>query len=272
MDDLVAFAGQLAEVAGGYDAAATLAHRMGEQGTNALDVAHGDVRLALRAQARELGLVDAEGRAALARTALLIMVCEVLRAAPPGPQPTRGEPSLVFTVPEPAHGLVEPRERLDLFVERVIRMATSEVLLGGPFWNDPGMQRLLNVLAPAITERGVTCAFYVHAWPDAEARNRLRALVGALGGPPQVRIWWYQGPAQSLMHAKFVVADRREGYLGTANLTSQGLEQHVEIGVGLGARQCEQLRGLLCSLTKAGLFVADPGGADSSPGPPAAWR
>ncbi|QBI19627.1 hypothetical protein ER308_08730 [Egibacter rhizosphaerae] len=163
----------------------------------------------------------------------------------------------MFTVPEPAQGLIEPRERLDLFVERVIRMATSEVLLGGPFWNDPGIQRLLNVLAPAITERGVACAFYVHAWPDAAARDRLGALIGAVGAPPQVRTWWYQGPARSLMHAKFV-ADCREGYLGTANLSSQGPEQHVEIGAAWAPASASNC---------AGCWARSPRQACSSPTP-----
>lgn len=35
------------------------------------------------------------------------------------------------------------------------------------------------------------------------------------------------------MHSKFVVRDGVEGYMGTANLTSHGLAQHVEMGVQL---------------------------------------
>ncbi|WP_165491926.1 hypothetical protein [Egibacter rhizosphaerae] len=105
MDDLVTFAGQLADVTGGYGGAAALAYRMGEQGAAALNVAHGDVRVALRRQARELGLVDAHDRGTLARTALLTTVCEVLRAAPPAPRRRRAAtPHWCSPCPSPRRG------------------------------------------------------------------------------------------------------------------------------------------------------------------------
>jgi phosphatidylserine/phosphatidylglycerophosphate/cardiolipin synthase-like enzyme len=57
------------------------------------------------------------------------------------------------------------------------------------------------------------------------------------------------------MHAKFVVADGRRGYLGSANLTSFGLTQHVEVGVGLTAPQAQELLRLIDGLVAAGFFL-----------------
>ena len=74
-------------------------------------------------------------------------------------------------------------------------------------------------------------------------------------GPVSVR-WWSAG-APSLMHAKFIVADGSTGYFGTANLTSLGLSEHLEMGVALAPTQAASLLSLLEQLEGAGLFDAD---------------
>lgn len=66
---------------------------------------------------------------------------------------------------------------------------------------------------------------------------------------------WYSGPLGSLMHAKFCVADGRTGYLGTANLTSYGLEEHVEVGVRLTRHQCGELLSMLSMLRELELLT-----------------
>ncbi len=57
------------------------------------------------------------------------------------------------------------------------------------------------------------------------------------------------------MHAKFVVSDGTRGYFGSANLTSLGLGEHFEVGVGLTTQQAQQLMELLDQLREAGLFT-----------------
>ena len=56
------------------------------------------------------------------------------------------------------------------------------------------------------------------------------------------------------MHAKFVVADRARGYFGSANLTSLGLGEHLEMGVALEPAQRSALLTLLDALETSGLF------------------
>jgi phosphatidylserine/phosphatidylglycerophosphate/cardiolipin synthase-like enzyme len=59
------------------------------------------------------------------------------------------------------------------------------------------------------------------------------------------------------MHAKFIVGDRSHGYFGTANLTSLGLAEHLEMGVALAPTQALSLLTLLESLEQADLFTPD---------------
>ena len=61
----------------------------------------------------------------------------------------------------------------------------------------------------------------------------------------------------SLMHAKFCVADESTGYFGTANLTSTGLGEHIEIGVKLSPPQCKELLKFLFILREGRMFTRE---------------
>ncbi|MCB9231078.1 MAG: phosphatidylserine/phosphatidylglycerophosphate/cardiolipin synthase family protein [Bacteroidia bacterium] len=51
--------------------------------------------------------------------------------------------------------------------------------------------------------------------------------------------------SQSLLHAKFLVADQKVGYLFTANLESRGLDSGMEVGVLLSEDQVGELNNLI---------------------------
>lgn len=258
MQEFVPLALQLAELTHGLGPTIQFIRRVMDRGQAEVDLLRGDARLVVGDQARRLGLIDQAGLADKTRCGEFILVCEILMAVPDPPPPVLVEAPLVFTVPPEARGLLEPRERLDLLVEHLIRMARSELLIGGPFWNDPGFARLLQVLQPAVTERGVTCSFFVHSWPDETRRQFIIDRIASIGPLHRVKTLWYRGPAESLMHAKFVLRDGEEGYLGTANLTSHGLEQHVEVGLVMRNHQTQRLRRFLSILMNADLFSETP--------------
>jgi len=258
MQDLVPLALQLAELTHGLGPAIQFIRRVMERGQAEVDLLRGDARLVVGDQAKRLGLIDDRGSPDATRCQELILVCEVLMAVPDPPPPALVQAPLVFTVPPEARGLLEPRERLDLLVEHLIRMARGELLIGGPFWNDPGFTRLLQVLQPAVAERGVSCTFFVHSWPDETRRQFIIDRIASVGPQARVRTYWYRGPAESLMHAKFVLRDSEEGYLGTANLTSHGLEQHVEVGLVMTSHQTLELKRFLSILLNADLFSDVP--------------
>jgi hypothetical protein len=255
--DLVSFAVHLTDLVGSRRGALDLAVRLSHEGTAALGPTRGDVRLFLEERGRQLGVVDARGRPSAIRAAELIVVCSILAEAgdrKPLPVPS---PGLIFTVPEEAAELVPPGRRIALAVEDAIRMARYSLRLGGPFWDDPGFERLIDVLYPAVYDRGVQCSFYIHAWPEDSRRTEIAGRIRRLGPPEMVPIFWYRGPASSLIHAKFVVADSVCGLFGSANLTSYGFEHHVEVGVLLDPEQAQQLEHLLDGLERLGLFHVD---------------
>jgi len=146
---------------------------------------------------------------------------------------------------------------LDLLVSDVIRSAVSGIRLGGPFWNREGLEVLRPVIEPALQLRSVACSLYAQSqgepW-DAIIREFARAMHD-LG---DVRLWWYRAKAGSLLHAKFCVADSATGYFGSANLTSAGLGNHVEIGVKLSTQQCQELNRVLDLLLASGLLEEEP--------------
>ena len=95
----------------------------------------------------------------------------------------------------------------------------------------------------------------MHHWDRRSDRKQVVDLLARLGCPERVHAWSYRGPRNSLLHAKFVVADGERGLLGTANLTSLGLGHYVEIGVPLAASQCRDLESFLDGLIDQGLLM-----------------
>jgi phosphatidylserine/phosphatidylglycerophosphate/cardiolipin synthase-like enzyme len=56
------------------------------------------------------------------------------------------------------------------------------------------------------------------------------------------------------LHAKFALADRRLGYLGSANMTRQGFGDHFEIGTRLPDVEADHLVTLLEQMCSTGLL------------------
>ena len=255
MRELVEFLVILRDLTGSHEAAVQRVLGMQRQGVEALSEAglRSDVRAVAEKRAHDLGIVAESGEPVPVRIGELLLVADIMGAVPRAPAPKPALAPLVFTVPQEVSHLVEARARLDLLVADVIRDAEATLHIGGPFWNAEGLELLRPVLEPALLTRGVRCVFFVHDL-SRENETTLPRFLGELGCPDQIKTWWYCGARGSLMHAKFIVADRRCGYFGSANLTSLGLAQHVEVGVGLERSQAEELLAFLESLVDAGLF------------------
>jgi hypothetical protein len=257
MREFVQLVTVLVDVAGGFERASEWVESIRGAGVRALDEVGltTDTRIVLDRELHKLGLVDEAGRPVESRIAELALVLDVLAAVPPPrKREARSEP-LVFTVPPEVSHLLAPAEHLEMLVADVIRSATSRIHIGGPFWNAEGLALLRTVLQPALEVRHVQCDFYaVRHGPEWD--GVIVDFVRELATLGATRLWWYTGQAGSVMHAKFCVADEAVGYFGSANLTSRGLGQHVEIGVKLSAPQCAELLRLLRGLTEAGMFRA----------------
>jgi hypothetical protein len=257
--ELVPLALILQRLAGGPEKALAWADSIASNGRNALPMLglRGDAELVVADHARTAGLFASDGTADRARLAELVIVLDILAAVPHDQQETADTQPLVFTVPHAAERFVAPRHRLDLLVSDVIARAQSSLHIGGPFWNEEGWAMLRPVLLPALKHRRVTATFYLHPH-ESGLLEVMHEMITDARGYGDVRTLWWAGAVPSLMHAKFVVGDRSNGYFGTANLTSLGLAEHLEVGVALASAQAVSLLTLLDSLEQAGLFTADP--------------
>lgn len=249
----VQFVQFLADVAGGRSEGCDLAIRFARDGMGVLRGGAETVEF-LNRRAQGLDLIDAAGAPRPRGASKLVRVAEIIRHVPVSTSEAR-HPSLVYTVPEDASSLVPRGQRLSYLVEDLIRMSVRTLRIGSPFWNQDGFDQLLPVLVPAVRDRRVNCAFYLHGWKQDAGRKLFVDMLERLGYPDRVRAWLYQGPGNSLLHAKFVVADGERGLLGTANLTSLGLRHHVEVGVPLAASQCLDLERFLDGLVERGLLI-----------------
>lgn len=187
------------------------------------------------------------------RAAELVVLLDLLDAAPRPNRVPAPERELVFTVPRSVEHLVQPRQRLDLLVNDVIARADRTLHIGGPFWNAGGWELLKPVVPPALHIRGVRVTFYLHRSESGHLVVVEEMLQDAREHGRVDARWWSAG-VPSLMHAKFIVADGITGYFSTANLTSLGLSEHLEMGVALAPAQAASLLDLLQQLEQAGLF------------------
>jgi len=224
---------------------------------------HGDIVLLLADKIRAVGILASNGKVDRVRLAELVVVLDIIGRVPPPAAHTDANSPLVFTVPSRARKFITPAQRLDLLVTDVIARARSTLHIGGPFWNAAGWQQLRPVLLPAVESRGVEVHFYLHPH-DIHHRVVVLSMLAELRRYGTVHEHWWAGGEASLMHAKFVVSDRTGGYFGTANLTSLGLGEHLELGVPLADTQARALVDLLDALAAASFFNDAPAKSQTS--------
>jgi hypothetical protein len=146
-------------------------------------------------------------------------------------------------------------------VEDVVRSATGKCWLGAPFWNADAIERL----RPALTgfaRRGGTVQFVCQGSPEASEADPLPVLLRAasdvVGEGGLARVWGFTARSADdhplLLHAKFALADRSLGYLGSANMTRQGFDDHLEVGTRLPNVETAHLVDFLEGLCDSGLL------------------
>lgn len=259
MRDLLALATMLQQMAGDPERAMTWAETLGAVGRSCLPSlgVRGDPALVLTAKAQEAGLMRSDGTGDRVRAAELVIVLDLLRATPGDASEPPADRELVFTVPRSVEHLVQPRQRLDLLVNDAIARAERTLHIGGPFWNADGWDLLKPVVLPALHVRRVQVTFYLHP-SESGHREVIAQMLRECREHGEVNTRWWNAGLPSLMHAKFIVADGVTGYFGTANLTSLGLSEHLELGVALAPAQAASLLDLLTQLEQAGLFGVVP--------------
>jgi hypothetical protein len=133
-------------------------------------------------------------------------------------------------------------------VEDVVRSAMITCWLGAPYWNADAIERLRPALY-GFAHRGGGVEFVCQGSAEAGEADPLpvlcRAASDVVGEGGGARVWAFSAQSASgrplLLHAKFALADRTLGYLGSANMTRQGFGDHLEIGTRLPEVEADHL-------------------------------
>lgn len=146
-------------------------------------------------------------------------------------------------------------------VEDVVRSAAATCWLGAPYWNTNAIDRLRPALA-GFARRGGQVELVCQGGEQPGNADPVpilrRAAVDVTAAGGTARVWSFTARSTAgyplLLHAKFALADRRLGYLGSANMTGQGFGNHFEIGTRLPDIETTHLVALLNGLCGAGLL------------------
>lgn len=148
---------------------------------------------------------------------------------------------------------------LDAYLRDVILLARDDLLFISPYLGPAGMVVLHDPIA-AAAERGAWIRILTGDLDGSGGMNR-RALVSLLEGPhgaiirKRLRVLTGSLELPVMLHAKVVVADRRVGYLGSANLSARALEENLEVGAALSAAQSRSLVDLVSYLESRGVLT-----------------
>lgn len=148
---------------------------------------------------------------------------------------------------------------LESLMRTLIVSARREVVLISPYLGIKAMRDLRPALAVAAG-RGVWVRVVVSGDPGDWPRNELalRELTSGLDGSTLRRNLRVLTPASKdvyLVHGKALLVDGHRGYLGSANLSSNGLSGNVEFGVSLTDSQADLLSSLASYMEAEGLLA-----------------
>jgi cardiolipin synthase A/B len=151
-------------------------------------------------------------------------------------------------------------------VREILRDANTELLVVG-YWiaaRDDGegiIEEVITSLAYAIM-RGVTVTVVVDERVRQDGRDNRGILISAwpLGAPlPKLLTWRLPPGDQHLkLHAKVVVADRRDALVTSANLTSHAMDRNMEMGVRIVGRPAVEIAKHFDLLAADGVLEAYP--------------
>lgn len=184
-------------------------------------------------------------------------VLEQMQAKQPG-----GRVELVATLPEnlPLDAQIR-RNILSLAtaLHRLITEAEQEILILTPFFEQSGFDRLASALL-AAANRGAIITIVTHQLSNPGSVNHqvlssLARQAAARGLRNQFIFWEYQLIEEHHVvpgaHAKVLVSDGRDAYVGSANLTEYGMARRMEIGVLLRGPIVGQLRGMFQAILQS---------------------
>ncbi len=176
------------------------------------------------------------------------------------PSQESSEPQLVITV-SPPHGIkiahkVRARTTLGVLTT-LIAQAEQSLVLVAPFMQiGEGLSKepLEGALIGALKRGVIVDLASTGTSLDSLDRSKLRSTA-----KKYIRFFQpvtnYENAAKLGLHAKFCVADAKRAYIGSANLTKPGLEEHFEMGILVQGSIAAQVDALWRYLVEKAFFI-----------------
>lgn len=152
----------------------------------------------------------------------------------------------VVSIPDSAF----PVRRTRSVIESLLSEARSEVLIAGYQVSDPAVILTLG----EATSRGVRVDFFVDAKQGSLEHLRARWPRGAQDAHVWVGDLRTAKARKASMHAKAVVIDGVRAFVSSANLTRNGLDSNIEVGVLVEGPAVLAVRALFARLTSSEQF------------------
>jgi phosphatidylserine/phosphatidylglycerophosphate/cardiolipin synthase-like enzyme len=170
------------------------------------------------------------------------------------------EPELVITAPEPYAASLAYATRCRSTVGVLVQLfaeAERNVVIAAPFVDASEIFEVgvLSLAIRAALARGVSVDF-LSTKPNIEAS---RVIQFAKEFEGKVRLYHPAFPqfqvSQLGSHAKFCISDASAAYVGSANLTGPGLNQHFEMGLLVRGRTAAEIRDFWTFAVRYKLFA-----------------
>lgn len=190
--------------------------------------------------------------AALARC--LGNLSEKLIARDGGSSYSQQHPLLVWTIPDGWSVRPPACQSYAKAIRDTINIARDKIYITAPFIEQAGIEMMLDPLLSALG-REVSITIITHdlttlSSPQSVALERLRKEASRLR--KALIAYSVASDSGGLLHAKIVVADKRQMVVGSANLTYPGLVSNCEVGVILGENESDEMQLVLSRLIRCG--------------------
>lgn len=155
-------------------------------------------------------------------------------------------PEFSLVASYPPHGEFREVKGLESLYPMLCRLIISvdrQLVMANPFFDDTGIEKLKPYIKKAVG-RGVRIKIISReSYASSKGQIiRLKDLVSELGEHCEYRV--FGGALRGkpfYLHAKFMVADTKRAYVGSANITETSLGNNVEVGVIFTGKQAKSL-------------------------------
>lgn len=141
-----------------------------------------------------------------------------------------------------------------LSISEIINSAKKELFIISPYWSTAGIKSLINNLDSEIKK---DLSVFILTQPKVNlhsdelfAIEHLVSFFIAIDASVRIFAPIVGGTKEPLLHAKTVIGDGKDAYIGSANYTAHGIEHSVEVGVRVQGGEVKSLNAWACFLMK----------------------